>query len=117
MQSTSVVSHQVTLRARAGHSAQLGARLSTLIVPSSNAAGCLHFALHRSMTEDDVWVLFGLWADKSAMNDWFATPELNIFTALVTELLVSSLDFQTFANVTQAQAERAYGLPDVRKAG
>jgi hypothetical protein len=51
------------------------------------------------------------------MNDWFATPELNIFTTLVTELLVSSLDFQTFANVTQAQAERAYGLPDVRKAG
>lgn len=117
MHTPSAVSHLVSLRASAGNSARLGARLSTLIAPSSRAGGCLHFALQQSMTEKDVWVISGLWADASAMNDWFATPELNIFSELVTERLVSSLDFQTFAHVSAAQAESAYGLPDVRKAG
>jgi len=117
MHSTSVVSHLVTVRARAGRSAQLGARLSTLIEPSASASGCLHFALQKSTTEDDVWVISGLWVDQSAMNDWFAAPELNIFSTLVSEMLVGSLDFQTFANLTAAQAQKACGLPEVRKAG
>jgi len=51
------------------------------------------------------------------MNDWFAAPELNIFSTLVSEMLVGSLDFQTFANLTAAQAQKACGLPEVRKAG
>lgn len=117
MHSTSVVSHQVTIRARAGYSAQVGARLSTLIASSSSAAGCLHFALQQSMTEDDVWAISGMWADKSAMNDWLAAPELEIFSELVTELLVRSLDFQTFAIVASAQAEQAYGFATAKKAG
>lgn len=117
MHSICVVSHHVTLRAGAGHSAQLGARLSTLIAPSSRAGGCLHFALQKSMTEDDVWVISGLWADKSAMNDWFTTAQLNIFSELVTERLVSTLDFQTFASVTAAQAQAAYRSPDSLMAG
>jgi quinol monooxygenase YgiN len=116
MQSTSIVSHLVYARASAGHSAQLGARLSTLIAQTSRTLGCLHFGLQRSVTEDDLWVISGLWTDKSAMNDWFASPELNIFADLMTERVVSSLDFQTFANVTAAQARAAYGV-DVRMAG
>ena len=117
MHNPSAVSHLVTLRASAGNGARLGARLSTLIAPSSGAGGCLHFSLQQSMTEKDVWVISGLWADASAMNDWFATPELSLFSELVTERLVRSLDFQTFAHVSAYQAEAAYGLPDVRKAG
>lgn len=117
MHSTSVVSHLVSVRASAGNSAQLGARLSTLIGPSSRTAGCLHFALQKSMAEDDVWVVSGLWADQSAMNDWFAAPELKVFSELMIEKLVRSLDFQTFTHVTAAQARSAYELPDARLAG
>jgi quinol monooxygenase YgiN len=116
MQSTSIVSHLVYARASAGNSVQLGARLSILIAQTCKTAGCLHFALQRSMTEHDLWVISGLWADKSAMNDWFASPELNVFSELMSERVVSSLDFQTFANVTAAQAKAAYGI-DVRMAG
>jgi quinol monooxygenase YgiN len=117
MHNTSIVSHQVSVRARAGHSAQLGARLGALIAPSSRAPGCLHFSLQQSMTEQDVWVISGLWTGEQAMNAWFAAPELNVFSELVTALLVTSLDFQTFAHVTAAQAEAAYGVRDSRLAG
>lgn len=117
MHSTSVVSHLVCVRASAGNSAQLGARLSTLIGPSSKTAGCLHFALQKSITEEDVWVINGWWADQSAMNDWLASPELDVFAELMNERLVRSLDFQTFASVTAAQAKAAYEFPGARLAG
>lgn len=117
MLNTSVVSHWVSVRARPGHSAQLGARLSSLINPSTAAPGCLHFALQKSLTDEDLWVITGTWADPSAMNDWFAAPELNLFSELVTELLVSSLDFQTFATVTMAQAQTARVPLKARLAG
>ncbi|MFJ5298894.1 antibiotic biosynthesis monooxygenase family protein [Pseudomonas sp. NPDC088368] len=117
MHSTSVVSHLVSLRASAGNSAQLGARLSALIGPTSRTAGCLSFTLQHSMTEPDIWVLSGTWADRSAMNDWFSAPELKIFSDLMVERLVRSLDFQTFASVTAAQAQAAYVSPGVRMAG
>jgi quinol monooxygenase YgiN len=117
MLNTSVVSHWVSVRARAGRSAQLGARLSSLISPSAAAAGCLHFALQKSLTDEDLWVITGSWADPSAMNDWFAAPELNLFSELVTEMLVTSLDFQTFATVTTVQAQMAYAPVYVRRAG
>lgn len=117
MLKTSVVSHWVSVRARPGHSVQLGARLSTLISPSAAASGCLHFALQKSLVDEDLWVITGSWADHSAMNDWFAAPELNLFSELVTELLVASLDFQTFATVTPAQAQTAHGAVEARLAG
>lgn len=117
MLNTSVVSHWVSVRARPGHGAQLGARLSSLISPSAAASGCLHFALQKSLTDDDFWVITGTWADPSAMNDWFAAPELNLFSELVTDSLVASLDFQTFATVTPAQAQKAHVAACDRLAG
>lgn len=117
MLDTSIVNHRVAIRAGVGHSAQVGARLSSLLNPCGAAPGCLHFALQRSLTEEDVWVITGSWADTSAMNDWFAAPELNLFSELLTERLVVSLDFQTFATVTAAQARTGYLAEDVRLAG
>ncbi|WP_296256703.1 MULTISPECIES: antibiotic biosynthesis monooxygenase family protein [unclassified Pseudomonas] len=107
MHNPCVVTHLVSLRASAGNSALLGARLNTLVETASNAPGSLNFALHKSMTEESVWLVSGMWVDASAMNDWFTSPELGIFAELVAERLVSSLDFRTFANVTTAQARTA----------
>lgn len=115
MHNISVVSHLIYVRASAGNSARLGARLSTLVGPSSKAFGCLHFALQKSLTEDDLWVIHGGWADESAMNDWVAAPELKVFAELMSERLVKSLDFQTFASV--ATTRSACGWPTERLAG
>lgn len=117
MLNTSVVSHWVSVRARPGHSAQLGARLSNLISPWAAAPGCLNFALQKSLTDEDLWVITGTWADPSAMHDWFGAPELNLFSELVTGLLVASLNFQTFATVTTATAQTAAVVAQARLAG
>lgn len=98
------VSHMAFVRARAGRSMELGARLSSLIEPSRQASGCLHFALQHSLCDPELWLVSGFWADQRAMTAYFSSPALEIFSELVQELVVNSLDFHTFSDVSAAQA-------------
>lgn len=98
------VSHMAFVRARAGCSQHLGARLSTLITPSRQAPGCLHFALQQSQCDADLWLVSGLWTHQQAMEAYFNSPAMAIFAELVQDLVVSSLDFHTFREVSAAQA-------------
>jgi quinol monooxygenase YgiN len=105
MPKPSPVSHLVFARANTGRSTHLGMRLSSLIEPALGAPGCLNFALQQSLLDPQMWMITGLWTSEEAMNAWFATPELSVFAELVQEFIVSSLDFQTFQQVSAVQAE------------
>ena len=98
------VSHMAFVRARAGRSAELGVRLSALIEPSRAAPGCLSFSLQHSQCDPELWLVSGFWSDQQAMTAYFNTPAMEIFAELVQELVVNSLDFHTFKEVSAAQA-------------
>lgn len=91
------VSHLVFVRSMAGRSTELGLRLQALLKPSLSTPGCLRFALQQSMQDPELWAVSGSWNSEQAMNAWFASPELQIFSELVHEMIVRSLDFHTFA--------------------
>ncbi|WPO99097.1 putative quinol monooxygenase [Pseudomonas sp. HR96] len=105
MTQSSTVSHSAFVRARPGHSAELGARLSSLLEPSRQAPGCLHFALQHSHCEEGLWHVSGFWSSQQAMDDYFASPAMQVFSDVVQALLVKSLDLHTFASVDQAKAK------------
>ncbi|KTC37483.1 MAG: antibiotic biosynthesis monooxygenase family protein [Pseudomonas sp.] len=94
------VSHMAFVRARAGRSSELGARLSSLIEPSRQAPGCLHFALQRSQCDADLWLVSGFWNNQQAMTAYFSSPAMQVFTDLVQDLVVNSLDLHTFNTVS-----------------
>ena len=98
------VSHMAFVRARAGRSAELGVRLSALIEPSRNAPGCLNVALQHSLCDPDLWLVSGFWSHQQAMTAYFNSPSMQIFAELVQDLVVNSLDFHTFKEVSAAQA-------------
>ncbi|MGH8346275.1 MAG: putative quinol monooxygenase [Pseudomonas sp.] len=98
------VSHMAFVRARAGRSVELGVRLSALIEPSRAAPGCLSFALQHSQCDPDLWLVSGFWSNQQAMTAYFSTPAMEVFAELVQDLVVNSLDFHTFKDVTAAQA-------------
>jgi len=98
------VSHMAFVRARAGRSAELGVRLSALIEPSRAAPGCLSFSLQHSQCDPQLWLVSGFWSNQQAMTAYFNTPAMEIFAELVQELVVNSLDFHTFKDVSAAQA-------------
>ncbi|MNI58825.1 Antibiotic biosynthesis monooxygenase [compost metagenome] len=97
-------SHMAFVRARAGRSTELGARLSALIEPTRSAPGCLSFSLQHSQGDPDLWLVSGFWTHQQAMTAYFATPTMQVFAELVQELVVDSLDFHTFKEVSAAQA-------------
>ena len=100
------VSHLVFVRSMTGRSAELGLRLQALIKPSLGAPGCLRFALQQSMQDADLWAVSGSWSSEQTMNNWFASPELQVFSGLVNEMIVRSLDFHTFAATDDSVLEQ-----------
>jgi len=98
------VSHMAFVRARAGRSAELGMRLSALIEPSRAAAGCLSFSLQHSQCDPELWLVSGFWSNQQSMTAYFSSPSMGVFAELVQDLVVNSLDFHTFKDVSAAQA-------------
>ncbi len=94
---SSPVSHLVLARSMAGRGTELGLRLQALIKPSLSTPGCLRFALQQSLQDPQLWAVSGSWSSAQAMNAWFASPELQVFSELVQAMIVHSLDFHTFA--------------------
>ena len=113
MSMQSPVSHMAFVRAQAGRSMELGARLSSLIEPSRQAKGCLHFALQQSLCDPELWLVSGFWIDQPAMTAYFSSPAMAVFGELVQELVVNSLDFHTFSDVSADQARGGYRLTEV----
>ena len=111
------VSHMAFVRACAGRSAELGVRLSALIEPSRAAPGCLNFALQHSQCDPQLWLVSGFWSNQQAMTAYFSTPAMEVFAELVQELVVNSLDFHTFKDVSTAQALRQSGAAVHKLAG
>ncbi|HCS44852.1 MAG TPA: antibiotic biosynthesis monooxygenase [Pseudomonas sp.] len=98
------VSHMAFVHARVGRSAELGVRLSALIEPSRSAPGCLNFALQHSQCDPQLWLVSGFWMNQQTMTAYFSTPAMQIFAELVQDLVVNSLDFHTFKDVSVGQA-------------
>ncbi|KAF0865102.1 putative quinol monooxygenase [Pseudomonas sp. LD120] len=107
----SPVSHMAFVRARSGRSTELGARLSSLIEPSRQATGCLHFALQHSQCDADLWLVSGFWSSQHTMTAYFSSPAMAIFAELVQDLVVNSLDFHTFSTVSALEAHGEYSQP------
>jgi quinol monooxygenase YgiN len=80
--------------------------LSSLIEPGRQAQGCLQFSLQHSQVDPDVWLVSGFWSSEQAMSAYFSSPALMLFTELLNDMVVRSMDFQTF---TDASAANAYG--------
>ncbi|WP_166363806.1 putative quinol monooxygenase [Pseudomonas akapageensis] len=100
MTSPQPVSHLAFIRANVGSSAALGERLDRLLEPSRQAPGCLHFALQRSQCDDHLWLVSGFWTDEGAMTAYLGSPAMQVFSEVVQELMVSSLDLHTFSDVS-----------------
>jgi quinol monooxygenase YgiN len=62
--------------------------------------------LQQSQVDADVWLVSGFWSSEQAMSVYFNSPALVIFTELLNDMVIRSMDFQTF---TDASAANAYG--------
>jgi quinol monooxygenase YgiN len=97
MTSFNTVSHCALVTARQGFSHAVGIGLSGLVVPARGMPGCLHFSVQRSQCDEHLWQVAGVWRDQEAMSAWFTSPSMQVFSDLLQDMLVSSLDVHTFS--------------------
>jgi quinol monooxygenase YgiN len=64
------------LRAKAGAEEELGRRLSALVEPTRQEPGCLHYQLHRSNSDQGLWVLYESWRSQTDLDQHFLKPYL-----------------------------------------
>ena len=104
---SSVISHCALVTARHGHSTQVGLGLSALVHPARAMPGCLHFAVQRSHCDERLWQVAGVWRDQVAMTAWLNSPDMQVFSDLLQDLLISSLDLHTFGDAMLEHASVA----------
>lgn len=106
MSQSCAVSHLTLIRARAGCSAQVHAHLKQLIEPTLQVPGCLNFVLHPCDSDPLLWHVSGQWADACAMQAYFNSPLMDVFSTLLNQQVVCSLDFQTFDEQSSSQLRK-----------
>lgn len=107
MTSLHTVSHCALVTARQGFSYAVGLGLGGLVAPARAMSGCLHFSVQRSQCDEHLWQVAGVWRDQDAMNAWFTSPSMQVFSDLLQDLLVSSMDVHTFSEPGSEQAASA----------
>lgn len=76
----------VRLKAKPGRGPELEGAMRAVVEPTHREAGCIRFALHRSTTDRDVYVLVERWSSKQALETHLAEPYLKTLLAQLSEL-------------------------------
>jgi len=80
----------VRIKANPGQKQALERELRVSVPPTHTEPGCLRFALHRSTTEDGVFMLVERWTSKLALDEHLQKPYLTHLLAQLKELAESS---------------------------
>lgn len=103
------VSHTTLVRARAGCSPQVHACLKQIIEPTLLTSGCLHFALQQCDSDPLLWHVAGYWRDDCAMQAYFNSSVMDVYSVLLNEQMIERLEFQTFTEEVAVQLQKRAG--------
>ena len=76
----------VRIKAKPGREPELEAALRAVVEPTHREPGCMRFALHRSTTDANVYVLVERWSSKQALEAHLKEPYLWTLLARLPEL-------------------------------
>ena len=103
------VSHTTRVHARAGCSAQVQACLTHVIEPTLKTPGCLHFALQQCDSDPLLWQVAGYWRDECAMQAYFNSSVMEVYSVLLNEQMIERLKFQTFTEEVAVPMQKHAG--------
>lgn len=96
-----LISHRTVIRTWPGRAGAVGDTLAQLVQATRPLAGCLSIEASRHPLEAHTWHLTMSWAEASALADWLANPVAEVFGALVSQQLVTHIDFQPWADAAE----------------
>ena len=103
------VSHTTRVHARAGCSVQVQACLMRVIEPTLKTPGCLHFALQQCDSDPLLWQIAGYWQDECAMQAYFNSSVMEVYSVLLNEQMIERLEFHTFTEEVAVPMQKHAG--------
>ncbi|MDO3635145.1 putative quinol monooxygenase [Mycolicibacterium arseniciresistens] len=88
------------IKAKSGLGDELGRRLTDLVEPSREEAGCINYDLHRSETDPDLWCVYENCCTAEDLAQHFDLPHMQTFAAEVPRLVEGDLDLRRFRMVS-----------------
>ncbi|HEX9464540.1 MAG TPA: putative quinol monooxygenase [Alphaproteobacteria bacterium] len=80
----------VRMTAKPERGKDLESALRAVVAPTHAEAGCIRYALHRSVQDENVFFMVERWTSKAALEQHLAQPYLKTMLAMLPELVQSS---------------------------
>ncbi len=75
------------MRARPGMKPALGQALDALVTATRGEAGCIRYDLHQGLDDQDLFVMYEVWANKADHDTHSNSPHLRAFSQASRDLL------------------------------
>jgi quinol monooxygenase YgiN len=108
----SKVTNIAFIRAKAGRSEELGARLRRLVARSRREPGCLSYVLHRADDDADLWMIYETWRSATDRQAHYGAAHLRAFVAEAPFLVEGPLDLRGFTPSLPLDHVRTHRLLD-----
>lgn len=89
------------IRAKAGRSDTLGEALLLLVEPSRQENACISYDVHRSLDDDDLWMVYENWQSAGDLEHHFEQPHMKAFAERIAELVEGGLELKGFTRMTK----------------
>lgn len=106
------VTNLAFIRARAGRSEELGARLRRLVARSRREPGCVSYDLHRADDDADLWMIYETWRSAADRQAHYESAHLRAFIAEAPFLVEGPLDLRGFTPSLPLGRARTHRLID-----
>ncbi|MGH8739002.1 MAG: putative quinol monooxygenase [Burkholderiales bacterium] len=95
----------VEMRALPGREVALERKLRAAVSPTHGEQGCIRFALHRSSSQPNLFLLVERWASQHALDEHLGQPYLITLLAAIKEL-TESANAQTYQMLPEGNASK-----------
>lgn len=90
-----------TCKAKPGQEDRVREEILALVDPTRAEAGCINYDLHVSSDDPGHFMLYENWVSKQDLDEHLATPYLERFKGLASEILAEPIQIQLFEMVTE----------------
>jgi len=93
-------------KAKPGREAELEQAMRAVVIPTHQEAGCLRYAVHRSLLDPSIFMTIEHWTSKEAVDQHFATAHVQALLKKVPELLLQPPDITLYELLPEGQSEK-----------
>ncbi|OLZ61275.1 hypothetical protein AV521_43890 [Streptomyces sp. IMTB 2501] len=92
--------------ARPGHRDQVAKLLRSVVAPTHEEAGSIHYSMHQGIDDPDLFVAIERWTSAEALEQHLATEHIKQLAERIGDLLAEPLDIRVYAQLSEGTSTK-----------